>query len=108
MAVLDAVDKGQLHLNDVAIVRPSDLGMSIQPLAKLVGPNGFKTAIQDLLVRMLVDSDGAATNFLVRDWAARDASRESWIKKEFGAFISIGLNRKWMQRRQAYAGLLRT
>ena len=65
VAVLDAVDKGQLHLNDVAVVQSSNLGMSIQPLAKLVGPNGFKTTIEDLLVRMLMDSDGAATNFLV-------------------------------------------
>jgi beta-lactamase class A len=65
VAVLDGVDHGRLHLSDAVTVRQSDLGMGIQPMAKLVGPNGFKTTIRDLLFRMIVDSDGAATDLLL-------------------------------------------
>jgi len=65
VAVLDGVDKGRLHLDDVVTVQQKDLGIGVQPLATPVGPNGFKTTIRDLLFRMIVDGDGAATNVLV-------------------------------------------
>jgi beta-lactamase class A len=65
VAVLDGVDKGRLHLDDVVTLQQKDLATGVQPLAKRVGPNGFKTTIRDLLFRMIVDSDGAATNFLI-------------------------------------------
>jgi len=65
VAVLDGVDKGRLHLDDVVTVQQKDLGIGVQPLATLVGSNGSKTTTRDLLFRMIVDSDGAATNVLV-------------------------------------------
>jgi beta-lactamase class A len=61
--VLDGVDRGRLHLDDVVTLQQKDLGIGVQPLATLVGPSGFKTTIRDLLSRMIVDSDSAATNF---------------------------------------------
>jgi beta-lactamase class A len=39
VAVLDAVDKDRLRLDDTATIRPERLSLYVQPLAKLVGPS---------------------------------------------------------------------
>ena len=46
-------------------IRKQDLSLYVQPLAKLVGPNGFETTIGDLVRRAVVDSDSAATDILL-------------------------------------------
>ena len=86
VAILDAVDHGHLHLDDIVTIRQSDLGMGIQPLAKLVGPNGFKTTINDLLVRMIVDSDGAATDFLIAKVGGPSAVQKTLVQKGLRGF----------------------
>jgi beta-lactamase class A len=65
LAVLDAVDKGQLRLDDAVAIGQNKPGMGVQPLAKLAGTNGFNPTILDVLFRMIVDSDSAATDALV-------------------------------------------
>jgi beta-lactamase class A len=65
IAVMDAVDRGEWRLTDPVVVRKNDLSLAVQPLAKLVTENGFNTTIDDLVRRAIVDSDSAATDFLV-------------------------------------------
>jgi beta-lactamase class A len=66
LAVMDAVDHRRWRLDDVVIIRKQDLSLAVQPLAKLVTDNGFRTTVDDLVRRAIVDSDSAATDFLVK------------------------------------------
>ncbi len=65
VAALDAVDKGKWHLDDRVLVTRRDLSVFAQPLAKLVGPKGYETTIDDLIRRAIVDSDSAATDIVI-------------------------------------------
>jgi beta-lactamase class A len=65
LAVMDAVDHRRLKLEDRVIIRKQDLSLAVQPLAKLVTGDGFRTTVDDLIRRAIVDSDSAATDFLV-------------------------------------------
>jgi beta-lactamase class A len=65
MAVMDAVDHGQMHLQDPITVRREDLSVFVQPIAKLVGPAGYSTNVGDLVRRAIVDSDSTAGDILI-------------------------------------------
>ena len=65
LATMDAVDHGRLHLQDSVTIRKQDLSLAVQPLAALVTDDGFRTTIDDLVRRAIVDSDSAATDVLV-------------------------------------------
>ena len=65
LAVMDAVDHRRLKLEDRVIIRKQDLSLAVQPLAKLVTGDGFRTTVDDLIRRAIVDSDSAATDVLV-------------------------------------------
>jgi len=65
IATMDAVDRRGFRLDETVIVRKQDLSLAVQPLAKLVTGAGFQTTIDDLVRRAIVDSDSAATDFLV-------------------------------------------
>lgn len=65
VAVLEAVDQGRQRLDDTVTIRTEDLSLYVQPLAKLVGPSGYQTTIGDLVRRAIIDSDSAATDFLI-------------------------------------------
>jgi beta-lactamase class A len=66
VAALDAADRGGLRLTDDVLVRREDLALGVQPIAKLVTAEGYRTTIGDLLSRMVVDSDSAATDILIQ------------------------------------------
>jgi len=65
VAVLDSVDRGRRRLDEAVVVRKEDLSLFVQPLAELVGPSGYQTTIGDLVRRAIIDSDSAATDFLI-------------------------------------------
>jgi beta-lactamase class A len=65
IAALDAVDHHRLSLDTTVVLRKKDLSLAIQPIAKLITSNGYRTTIADLIRRAIVDSDSAATDFLV-------------------------------------------
>jgi len=65
-AVMDAVDHGRMGLNDPVTLHVSDLSMNVQPIAALVRKTGtYQTTIDALIFRAVVDSDSAATDFLI-------------------------------------------
>jgi len=65
-AVMDAVDHGRMRQDDPVTLHVSDLSMNVQPIAALVRKTGsYQTTIDDLLFRAVVDSDSAATDFLI-------------------------------------------
>ena len=67
IAVLDAVDKGTLSASQVMRLKPEDLrlGLGTDEVARLVGNNGYDFRLDELLRRMLVDSDNAASDALL-------------------------------------------
>jgi beta-lactamase class A len=83
IAALQAVDKGTWHLDDQVLVHKQDLSVFVQPMAKLVGPKGFRMTIDDLIRRAIVDSDSAATDILIA---------------RLGGPLSVqtAINRKWL------------
>lgn len=66
LAALDAADHNQLRLDKPLIVHREDLSLFVQPLAELVGPQGYQTTPADLIHRAIVDSDSAANDILMR------------------------------------------
>lgn len=65
LAVMDAAEHKRLRLDDKILIRREDLSLSVQPLADLVGKNGYITTIDDLVRRAIVDSDSAAVDILI-------------------------------------------
>ena len=65
VAVLDTIDNNRRRLDDAVTIRTRDLSLYVQPLAKLVGQSGYRTTISDLVRRAIIDSDSAATDFLI-------------------------------------------
>ncbi len=66
VALLAAVDRGELTLDEPVHVRQQDLSLWWQPLAQELGPDGFHTTLGDLLLRAAGASDNAAADILLR------------------------------------------
>jgi beta-lactamase class A len=65
-AVMRAVDEGNMRLEDRVTLRREDLSVNIQPIADIVLKDGaFESTIEDLVRRAVVESDSAATDFLI-------------------------------------------
>jgi beta-lactamase class A len=62
---MDAVDHKKWKLDTRIRIERKDLSLNVQPLADLVGPDGFETTLGDLVRRATVDSDSAATDILI-------------------------------------------
>jgi beta-lactamase class A len=65
VAVMEAIDAGRMRLNEEILVRKEDLSVFVQPIAKRVTANGYRTTIGDLIRRAIVDSDSAAVDILI-------------------------------------------
>ncbi len=102
IAVMDAVDKGQLRLDDQVTLKKSDMTLFHQPIAGLIGPNGYTTTIASLLKRAMTQSDNTANDFLMRRVGGPTAIREVIAAKRLGA-IRFGPGERHFQA--ATAGL---
>jgi beta-lactamase class A len=102
MALLDAVDRGRLTLNDPVTVRPEDLTLFHQPIAQLVNKEGYRTTLSDLLTRALTQSDNTANDALLRRVGGPEAVR-GFLARRFISNIRFGPGERQMQ--SAAAGL---
>jgi beta-lactamase class A len=68
VAVMRAVDQGRLHLDERVTLRTADISMNVQPIARKIHDNGgaYTTTIDALLEGAVIDSDSAATDYLIR------------------------------------------
>jgi beta-lactamase class A len=66
LALLDAVDRGTLRLDEKITVKRADLSLFWQPIEKQVGRDGLTTTLDDLMTRAVSQSDNAAADILVR------------------------------------------
>jgi beta-lactamase class A len=64
-AVMDAVDHRGWRLDQPVLVRRTDLSLYVQPIAKFVTAQGYRTTVGDLVRRAIVDSDSAAVDILI-------------------------------------------
>ena len=65
IAVMDAVDRGQLSLADPVTVTRSDLTLFHQPIRALIGKDGYRTTIGELLRGAMTRSDNTCNDVLL-------------------------------------------
>jgi beta-lactamase class A len=65
IAVMDAVDQGRLSLSDSVTVTRSDLTLFHQPIRALVGKDGYRTTIGELLRGAMTRSDNTCNDVLL-------------------------------------------
>lgn len=66
IAVLHAVDKGELPLDAPTALLPVDMHAHASPLYERLGPKGGKVALREALTELLEASDNSAADALVR------------------------------------------
>ena len=67
LAVMDAVDRGRLRLDQPVLLTPADRSVFYQPLGSRIGAHGYTTTIYDLLRRQLTESDNTANDKLIAE-----------------------------------------
>ncbi|MFM7028689.1 MAG: class A beta-lactamase [Chakrabartia sp.] len=102
ISVMDAVDKGKVRLDDQVTLKKSDITLFHQPIAGLIGPDGYTTTIASLLKRAMTQSDNTANDFLMRRVGGPTAIRDVIASKKLGA-IRFGPGERMFQA--ATAGL---
>jgi beta-lactamase class A len=76
LTALDKVDRGLLDLDAPVVVRREDLTLFHQPIAALIGGDGYETTLRKLMVRALTESDNTANDFILRKAGGPEAVRE--------------------------------
>lgn len=66
LAVFDAIDRGALRPDDAMIVTRDDLTLFHQPIRALVGAQGYRATVSELLERQMTQSDNTANDMLLR------------------------------------------
>jgi beta-lactamase class A len=100
MAVMDAIDRGQLSLDQRVTLTRADLTVFNQPIAASIGEGSYTTTIADLLDRQMRRSDNTANDFLMRKVGGPQAIRNFIAAKGFGA-IRFGPGEKYLQAKTA-------
>ena len=100
LTALDMADRGQLDLDAPVTVRKSDLTLFNQPIAQLVGANGYRTTLNDLIYRAITASDNTANDFVLWRAGGPDAVREFLYEKGIQG-VRFGPGERVMQARIA-------
>lgn len=96
MTVLDTIDRGKLALDSRVTVRKEDLTLFHQPLANLVGKDGYETSLADLLNRAMQQSDNTANDVLLRRAGGPEAVR-GFLARRFIKDIRFGPGERLLQ-----------
>jgi beta-lactamase class A len=75
ITAFQAVDAGQLDLDQQVTVRREDLTLFHQPIAARVDADGYTTTLGDLVFRALTQSDNTANDFVLRRAGGPEAVR---------------------------------
>ena len=100
LALLDAVDKGAIGLDEPVTVTAADLSVFNQPIRERIGPSGFATTLGDLLVFQIARSDNAANDIVMRRVGGPEAVQKVIAARRLGA-IHAGPEEKVLQTRIA-------
>lgn len=96
MTVLDAIDHNRLSLDTAVTVRREDLTLFHQPIATLVGDDGYQTTVRELLRRAMTMSDNTANDRLLHLVGGPDAVRGFIAAHGLGA-IRFGPGERLLQ-----------
>lgn len=97
MAVLDAVDRGQMTLDQRVRVGPEDLTLFHQPMAARVRAEGAVTlSVRELIEMAITGSDNTANDSLLRTVGGPAAVRQFISRKDLGA-IRFGPGERLLQ-----------
>ena len=66
LTVFDAIDRGQVHLDDPVVVRREDMSVFYQPIQDHLTYGPFNTTVETLLNYQIAQSDNAANDILDR------------------------------------------
>jgi beta-lactamase class A len=95
--VMDAVDRKMMSLGDTVIVRPEDGSPGPQEFVKLAKAEGkFKTNIEDLVRRAIIDSDSTSVDMLVGRLGSISVVQNFLKRKEIHG-ISIDRDERHLQ-----------
>ena len=100
LTALDKADRGALGLQSPVTVRKSDLTLFNQPIAQLVGANGYKTTIDELVRRAMQQSDNTANDVVLWRSGGPDAVRD-FLRRKGIEGIRFGPGERVMQSRIA-------
>lgn len=81
LAVFDAVDARRISLDQRIKITRADLTLFHQPIAQLVGDDGYDTNISELLLRAMTQSDNTANDSLLRIVGGPEAVRQTLARK---------------------------
>lgn len=100
ITVLDAVDRGALRLDQSVVIRREDLTLFHQPIRALVGADGYRTTIANLLDQAMTRSDNTANDKLL--WTAGGPEAVNAMLARNGlASIRFGPGERVLQSRTA-------
>ncbi len=85
ITVMDGVDKGRFKLSDPVTVMPSDIVVFSAAMQALVGTEGYRTTLGELMTRQMTKSDNTANDFLLRTVGGPAAVRAMISAKGLGA-----------------------
>ncbi len=96
LTFLSQVDAGKLNLSERVTLRKSDLAVFHQPLAEMIGEDGYMTSLSELLERAMTQSDNLANDFLLRRVGGPDAVRAFLASRALSG-IRFGPGEKLLQ-----------
>lgn len=100
VAVLDAVDRGELRLDETVVVTPTDLSVFNSPMVRpMVMKTGrLETTIDQLLLWALSKSDNAATDILMRR-VGGGAQVQTVLERKGLRGVRVGVEQRLLQPR---------
>ena len=96
IAVLDAVDRGRIALDDTVTIHREDLSVFNQPIRARVGPSGYAASVAELLSSAISRSDNAANDVLLNLAGGRAAVQAMVTSKKI-ADITASPSQREMQ-----------
>ncbi|MFM9853764.1 MAG: serine hydrolase [Sphingomonadaceae bacterium] len=100
LTVLDGVDAGKIKLDQNVLVTRDDLTLFNQPIAQLVGDDGYQTTVSDLLSRAMTKSDNTANDRLLKLVGGPEKVRATLATKGLGN-IRFGPGERALQSKAA-------
>jgi beta-lactamase class A len=100
LTALDKADRGELSIDSPVTVRKSDLTLFNQPIAQLVGLNGYTTTLSELMRRAMQQSDNTCNDFVLWRSGGPEAVRDFLQRKGISG-IRFGPGERVMQSRIA-------
>ncbi len=100
LAALDKADRGELSINAPVTVRKSDLTLFNQPIAQLIGANGYTTTLTELMQRAIQQSDNTCNDFVLWRAGGPDAVKDFLYRKGITG-VRFGPGERVMQSRIA-------